>query len=166
MNLTALKINQSSFDTFTISFKQKRRDTVFGYLTKYDISATVSNTSQKLSKYMERFNLISSLEYNWDGHKAVTISQEVIDNTKDLLRKIPDHLLVDLGIEDIVPSPYGTIVIETEKGDNEINIEIGKNEFSYFANIGEASYDEEEISFSDLDKEANEIAKILKGIFA
>ena len=56
-------------------------------------------------------------------------------NLSSLLEELPYHTLGLLSLEDIFPSPYGTLFLEIEKGQDEISVEVGDTELSYYGTI-------------------------------
>lgn len=78
-------------------------------------------------RLFNRLNEFLELENNWDGMGAVSPLFETIENAKMLIDILRDKYLKLLDIEDIVPSPYGTISFYFEDSNgSELSVEIGK----------------------------------------
>ncbi|MBO6828734.1 MAG: hypothetical protein JJ876_04150 [Muricauda sp.] len=119
--------------------------------TFYKPYAEMTTEENKVSKFKGRLNKISSLKENWDGYKASVIDQSVIFHSMAFLGSIPSHLISKLEEENIHPTPYGTILIEIENNNDELSIEIGQNEFSFYFEQNEHLISESTIEFEDQD---------------
>ncbi len=81
-----------------------------------------------------------SLPANWDGHDAMPISGKVVFNANMFLKKLPGYYSDKLNIEDITPTPYGTIVMDWYNDAEElISIEIGKTKVGYFTEFHDSN---------------------------
>ena len=71
---------------------------------------------------------------NWDGYGAIRPLSECLNHALEIVRNKKINL--DF-LTDIYPNPNGTLSLEWEQADNEIGLELGKEEFSFFAHFGE-----------------------------
>ena len=71
---------------------------------------------------------------NWDGYGAIRPLSECLNHALEIIRN--KNISLDY-LSDIYPNPNGTLSLEWEKNDNEIGLEVGKEEFSFFAHFGE-----------------------------
>ena len=71
---------------------------------------------------------------DWDGYGAIRPLSECLNHALEIIRN--KNISLDY-LSDIYPNPNGTLSLEWEKNDNEIGLEVGKEEFSYFAHFGE-----------------------------
>lgn len=129
----------------TPSISQKSQEYLSNDLNLYARPISVSSENKKLSKYIPRIQEIGELKENWDGNGASNISESVIINLSTFLKYIPSFLLTEISQDDIFPSPYGTIYIESDNGVKEISIEIGEETFSYFGQDGYGEFDYENL---------------------
>ena len=70
---------------------------------------------------------------DWDGYGAVRPVSECLNHALEIIRN--KNISLDY-LTDIYPNPNGTISLEWEQGENEIGLEVGSREFSYFAHFG------------------------------
>jgi hypothetical protein len=76
---------------------------------------------------------IANYKDNWDGYGAIRPLSECLGHALDLI----DNSLIKLDyLSDIYPNPNGTVTLEWERDDDEIGIELGRSEFSYYARFG------------------------------
>jgi hypothetical protein len=73
------------------------------------------------------------LKRGWSGPNSTEIDVQVINNSIQLIESIPDFIieLIDER-ESVTATPYGTIVIDFEKNNKLISVEIGKNKSGFF----------------------------------
>ena len=71
---------------------------------------------------------------DWDGYGAIRPLSECLNHALEIVRNKKINL--DF-LTDIYPNPNGTLSLEWEQDDNEIGLELGKEEFSFFAHFGE-----------------------------
>ena len=76
---------------------------------------------------------IANYRSDWDGYGAIRPLTECLSHALDFLSD--EQLNVEY-LTDIYPNPNGTISLEWEQGDNEIGLELGNREFSYYVQIG------------------------------
>lgn len=100
------------------------------------IDDEVDNSSQLTSPRIEaRGHVLAIANYqdDWDGYGAIRPLSECLSHALDILG---DEQFNVEHLTDIYPNPNGTITFEWEQNDNEIGLELGNNEFSYYAHIG------------------------------
>lgn len=91
----------------------------------YESPIVLEHPTERL---LSQIDLFIELYDNWDGFGALAPLSETIENTKKLIRKIPDDLLRLLEDEDLVPSPRGTLSLYFEDlSGNELTVEVGKD---------------------------------------
>lgn len=96
---------------------------------------------------------LSILRNNWDGYGGAAPLPEVIGNAIKFVTSIHDFYLSHLDIEDVMPTPHGTINFDWYHEDDYICVEIGKNNIGYFSEINGVSYSTDSnsrISLADL----------------
>lgn len=112
---------------------------------------SLSSSEIYTKKFDSRLRTILSLEDNWDGENAVAIDPQIIDHTESLLENLNDFNLNKIDEESILPTPYGTIIIEVTQSNTDIIIEIGSEEISYYVeNSSQHSYTEDSFSTNDI----------------
>ncbi|CAD5270657.1 MULTISPECIES: hypothetical protein [unclassified Imperialibacter] len=81
--------------------------------------------------------IISFLSFsdNWDGYGAIKPLHKTIYNSILFATLLPDSLLENLDIDEISPTPYGTIVIDFKGNGSLISVEIGEDEVGFFSEI-------------------------------
>jgi len=77
----------------------------------------------------------SKLKINWDGYGGVVPQKNVINNSLRFIQSLPTSLLESIEIDSIIPTPYGSIVIDFENGNNTISVEIGENKIGFFTDF-------------------------------
>lgn len=76
----------------------------------------------------------ANFQDDWDGYGAVRPVAECLNHALEIIRN--ENVCLDY-LTDIYPNPNGTITLEWEQDDNEIGLEVGSREFSYFAHFGD-----------------------------
>lgn len=105
---------------------------------KYDITEfqkpffEFSSDDAKLSRFISRLNTIKNLENNWDGMNAAKVEEIVVENTMYLLTNILDYELNRISEDSVIPTPYGTILVELITETTDFVIEISEDEISYY----------------------------------
>lgn len=97
----------------------------FIYLTDYAM------TSQRTA-LKNRISELDNLCDNWDMYDAIAPSKEVIKNSYRLLDRVINDGYVAINAEDIVPTPYGSIVMDFTNERGLVSVEIGKAEIGFF----------------------------------
>jgi hypothetical protein len=115
----------------------------------YTIATIRSNYAMPVVKYslIEKMILKISgfkiLGPDWDGHNAIPPSKEAILNSIALLKNLPEKYQDTLSIDEIIPTHYGTIILDWYNSKEElVSLEVGKTKVGYFTefNIGESPF--------------------------
>lgn len=76
----------------------------------------------------------ANFQDDWDGYGAVRPVAECLNHALEIIRN--ENIRLE-HLTDIYPNPNGTLTLEWEQDENEIGLEVGSHEFSYFAHFGE-----------------------------
>lgn len=76
---------------------------------------------------------IANFKDDWDGYGAMRPLSACLSHALDI---IDDDKFSMENLSDIYPNPNGTITFEWENDDKEIGLELGSQEFSYYARYG------------------------------
>jgi len=95
------------------------------YVQEYTVPVTYNSFKQKIAK-------IYTLNNNWDGCGAIKPDYDVYLNANDFLDKLDNKILNCLNEDNIIPTPYGTIVLDFQKESNLISVEIGEKQIGFF----------------------------------
>lgn len=83
---------------------------------------------------MDEIRSFANYSDDWDGYGAIRPLSECLHHALEIIRN--KNIRLDY-LADIYPNPNGTLSLEWEQDENEIGLEVGKDEFSYFAHFGE-----------------------------
>lgn len=72
----------------------------------------------------------ANFQDDWDGYGAIRPVSECLNHALEIISNKNIRLEY---LSDIYPNPNGTISLEWEQNGNEIGLEVGSREFSYFA---------------------------------
>lgn len=85
---------------------------------------------------IERVDSFSGLEEGWDGYDADTVEREVINNAISFLTGMPNYYVNFLSEFSLMPTNYGTIIVEWSAADNSfVSVEVGYDQIAYFCNV-------------------------------
>lgn len=114
---------------------------------KNDLKLSYFNVAKLTSKLLKNWQRNESREAaleevrafanyldDWDGYGAVRPLSDCLMHAMNIIRN--KNIRLDY-LSDIYPNPNGTLSLEWEKDENEIGLEVGKEEFSYYAHFGE-----------------------------
>jgi hypothetical protein len=93
-------------------------------------------TPIKTDPSVEIIKKISSFSYlsnNWDGHGAISLSSNVLNNAIRFISSLPETVLSEVSANSIVPTPYGSIVFDFERGEDLVSVEIGERKIGFFS---------------------------------
>jgi hypothetical protein len=96
----------------------------------------------KTNPFLEIKSKIYSLKQlpnNWDGMGAVTPNIKTINNSLSFLHCLPESAFTNLTKDNIVATPYGTIVFDIEKDDDLVSVEIGDSKIGFFTDFANRS---------------------------
>nr|WP_297306410.1 hypothetical protein [uncultured Flavobacterium sp.] len=142
-----------------------RRNSYIESLTNepsYKVERSVNLNSVKESLYL--FDSESTRLNNLiENIKVANVSNEVLNNSINILKNLPSLFLSNFNEENLYSSSYGTIVLEFYKADNSIfTIDIGKKSFGYFSESNNnIKHLEEDMSFSTDENQRKNSIKIL-----
>jgi len=94
--------------------------------------------SLSADKFLNRINLFEKLAENWDGNGASTPNHQTLVNARKFIVESiakEDILLENLEVDNITPTPYGTIVFDWEIDKNIVSVEIGDTEIGFFTDF-------------------------------
>ena len=108
-----------------------------------------------------RLGEIAHLKDNWDGYGATSPKSTTIRQVMTTLRCFDLNVLQFLEEEDILPTPYGTIVIDLYRGSNRLSIEFGESKIGFFSELVNSQNIESEGVNYDSTKLPNELQKAI-----
>ena len=112
-------------DSAVLYFRVKKADSRLLKSERIDVQReSAQNEIRALANYMD----------DWDGYGAIRPLSECLNHALEIVRNKKINLDY---LTDIYPNPNGTLSLEWEQDDNEIGLELGKEEFSFFAHFGE-----------------------------
>lgn len=100
----------------------------------YDTIKDIKHLSEK-SKWRDRLSKIMSIPLDRNNEYFSSVDASVVSNVRDFLNQIDEDLLEYLDMEDILPTPYGTITLDFEKNNDTISIEIGESKIAFFTDF-------------------------------
>jgi hypothetical protein len=122
----------------------KANDARTKFVAAYKIDILTSGTVEKgKENYVKekaaratlqaRVNSYSTLLKGWDGHKANPVSDGCIQNATKILNAISLSMINEININDIFPTPNGTITFEVTRGEETYFVlDIGKTSLLYY----------------------------------
>lgn len=135
---------QSPFECKVFFYKERGEDATTATINWADVFHKVSTEAEELELADEidlqradaRQQLMEIANYrdNWDGYGAMRPLSECLSHALDLMGN-PAFNLEHLS--EIYPNPNGTITMEWERDDDEIGLELGSEEFSFYAHFGD-----------------------------
>ncbi|MEE3484120.1 MAG: hypothetical protein VZQ98_07360 [Bacteroidales bacterium] len=127
----------------------------FNFLTDYAM------TSQRTA-LKNRISELENLSDNWDMYDAIAPMEDVIKNAYKLLDcVINDGYVSIIKAEDIVPTPYGSIVMDFANERGLVSIEVGKAEIGFFTEF----IDGNDIASDGIETNFRSIPEQLKKVF-
>ena len=88
-------------------------------------------TSQNVA-LKNRISEIDNLKDNWDGYGAIAPSEIVIKNAFKFIDCILAEGFNAIEKDDIIPTPYGSIVLDFNTTRGLVSVEIGLNQIGFF----------------------------------
>ncbi len=103
----------------------------------YEPYRRAENTIGQLPKNVTDHSI---LYHPWNNRlsnimNTVPMDISVIYNVKDFLNQVDQVFLEYLDIEDIVPTPYGTITLDFEHDGNLVSVEMGETKIAFFTDF-------------------------------
>jgi hypothetical protein len=117
-------------------------------------------TSQRTA-LKNRISELDNLCDNWDMHDAVAPSKEVIKNAYRLLDIVINGGYVAIKAEDIIPTPYGSIVMDFTNERGLVSVEVGKTEIGFFTEFTEGN----DFASDGIETDFRSIPDVLKKVF-
>ncbi|WP_028296294.1 hypothetical protein [Olivibacter sitiensis] len=84
------------------------------------------------AELFDRITGFLALGDNWDGYGAVPPSFSAVRNTMKLLALLPRDVFNLLDVDDIICTSYGTVVMDFQKENRLLSVEIGDKGLGYF----------------------------------
>lgn len=108
-----------------------------GYLNQKQSEISVFDYTRPVifDSLTHRVSELMCLDPNWDGYGAVVPDLATYTTVLDFIQKIDRETLSYLNNDDIVPTPYGTIVLDFSKGENLVSVEIGEDRVGFFTDF-------------------------------
>jgi hypothetical protein len=100
---------------------------------KLILKASPTVKESLLEQLRNRLSMIENLKDNWDGYNAVRPNKTIINQTNSFLSSLQFGVLQFLNEEDILPTPYGTIVTDFHRCGNRLSIEFGESSIGFFS---------------------------------
>ncbi len=100
-------------------------------------------TGKHLAKAFARLDHLALLEKDWDGHGALPISRQVINNIKRVL-SISD----DEDWQEWLIGPCNNATLGLQSKSTRAAMSVGSDEFSYYARIDGKRYGESHVKFT------------------
>jgi hypothetical protein len=82
---------------------------------------------------IEKIKSFQSLDNNWDGYGAAVPDSRVVSNSIAFLNSLPQSIVSDINKDNLVPTPYGTVVIDLAFNKELVSIEIGETKIGFFS---------------------------------
>lgn len=76
-----------------------------------------------------------TLPDNWDGMGAIAPNASTINNSISFLYSLPESTYESLNQDNIVATPYGTIVLDIERNSNLVSVEVGETKVGFFTDF-------------------------------
>ncbi len=133
-------------------------------LSRFSIKEDVVQKTT-LNALSNKIIALTRLPNNWDGYGAIPPNELVNSQLNIFLKLLPEKLLAYTTDEEMYPTPYGTIVLDFRKGENELTMEFGEQAYGFFTDfknhknvkIKRAMYKQNEIS--------NELAEAINSLY-
>ena len=127
---------------------------------KLRVSPTVLESIHLMIR--NRLMEICNLKDNWDGYGAIQPKNTTIRQVISTLSCLDLKVLQFLEDEDIIPTPYGTIVVDLYRGSNRLSIEFGESKIGFFSELVNGLNTESEGVNYDRTKLPNELQKAIE----
>ena len=91
-----------------------------------------------------------SLPESWDGHDAIPPYLDSVSNCVKFLNRLPNTVIDGILIKDIIPSNYGTIILDLFNSKQEkVSLEFGKTKIGFYTKFqDEQNYQINEIQYN------------------
>lgn len=116
--------------------RRLKEDSHLKKVSSFTASPTyVMPEKQRLTDFIQ--NDIRNLKDNWDGYGGNEIDENVIAHSIHLFNDLPNAFVSLLNKNSITPTSNGTITIVWENEENELFLEIGNKNSTYYIKHGE-----------------------------
>jgi hypothetical protein len=88
---------------------------------------------------IEKIKSFHSLNRNWDGYDATNPDIVVINNSIAFINSLPETVVSDINKDNLIPTPYGTVVIDFSKDKELVSVEIGEKKIGFFSEFEDGS---------------------------
>ncbi|MBR2507659.1 MAG: hypothetical protein IKB70_12395 [Bacilli bacterium] len=82
--------------------------------------------------YRQELSEFVCLPQNWDGYGAIPLELAAYENANHFLDQIDRGILKYLSQESLQPTPYGTVIMDFQKGHDLVSVEIGNDKIGFF----------------------------------
>jgi hypothetical protein len=131
--------------------------------TLHLILKATPSLQRHISRFLQtKLDEISQLQPNWDGYNAIPPNPIVIKESKAFLEGLPISVLQFLSIEEITPTPYGTIVMDFYNRGNKLSLEFGKTQIGFYSDFLNGENVESDGVKFDTTKLPNELEHAIK----
>jgi hypothetical protein len=108
-----------------------------------------------------RISNIQQLQNNWDGNGAIVPHESTLMNSRNFVRVLPSAVIEELDKDNVVPTPYGTVVLDWERNGDLVSVEIGESKLGFFSE----SRGKESLKISEANFNANALPSELNSAF-
>lgn len=103
-------------------------------LSRFSIEDDTTHKA-RLNSLLNKVITLTQLPNNWDGYGAIPPNDLTNKQLNIFFKLLPERLLQYTNTDAVYPTPYGTIVLDFKKGDNELTIELGEQEYGFFTDF-------------------------------
>ena len=130
----------------------------FKILNEFFVPVQINPHTQAIKKITD----LTHLPNNWDGYGASDIDYNVIQNSIAFLQIIPDAIANKLKEDNIIATPYGTVVMDFVFNSDLISVEIGEKTLGFFSEFQDGS----EFSINSITYNSNKLPSELVSAFS
>jgi hypothetical protein len=95
---------------------------------------TIAQTTT-LNSLLNKVAALTQLPNNWDGFGAVPPNDLINKQLNMFIKLLPERLLQYTTDDEMYATPHGTVVLDFQKGENELTIEFGEKEYGFFTDF-------------------------------
>jgi hypothetical protein len=88
-----------------------------------------------LNALLTKVEMLIQLPNNWDGYGAIPPNKLIDKQLSGFILQLPERLLQYTTSDEMYATPHGTVVLEFQKGENELIIEFGEREYGFFTDF-------------------------------
>lgn len=132
--ITATAANQVAAMAKPVSIGDREEQAKYDVASLSDYALPVKSASEiYILGILDKIKSFEFLDENWDGFGAVAPERGVVNNTIAFISALPQTITSRIKMENLVPTPYGTLVIDMAIKDELISIEVGENKIGFFS---------------------------------